>query len=99
MSYIITGRVVATCHAFPRPVSWAIVPDPSSAVPYFCEIAGVIGHVSGVLLMDDGSSETKSTATSPGGRPLDGMSGHDAGFTFVSATRPNTVGSYATQSQ
>ena len=94
MSYIVTGKSVATCHAVPRPVSDALDPEPASAVPYCCEIAGATGHVSGPPFADDGSCDMKSTATSPGGTPVDGTAAHDVAATPACGMRPNFVASY-----
>ena len=45
-------------------------------MPYVCETAGVIGHVSGPPFTELGSSDMKSTATLPGGKPVAGTAGH-----------------------
>src|SRR5512142_2856605 len=94
MSYIVTGRSVDRCHALPRPVTVGPEPEPAIAVPPAVRIAGVIGHVSGPLFDELGSSDMKSTATSPAGSPELGTDGHEVAAVPGCAMRPNCVTLY-----
>src|SRR5262245_7342586 len=77
------------CHAWPRPVTLGPPPDPGSADPYCCEMAGATGHVSGPPFTDCGSCDMNMTATLPGGIPPPGTGGQlDSGCPGV-AMRPN----------
>src|SRR6185312_13668121 len=100
MSYAVTGKSVEMCHACPMPVSDGVEPEPGSAVPYCCETAGVtpmndaLLHASGPALFEFGSSSMKSTATSPGGTPVDGTADHVEACEPAFAMRPNCVALY-----
>src|SRR5580658_10147676 len=78
MSYIVTGRLVTMCHAYPRPE--ALAEPVYTAEPPAVLTAGVIAEslasvaqVSEVSLFELGSWSMKRIPTSPGGTPVDGM--------------------------